>query len=108
MQSTRTSNRAQHSSKKINDIKKTMSTKSNKALMTLELDARQLEEFDLRKIRERQLLHAKHAYIKSGAALFEKDKRYQEDNVNKSGEAPHQRIMKLGQLLRVDTLHVQN
>src|SRR5690606_40283323 len=67
-----------------------------------------LEEFDLRKFGKRQLLHAKHAYIKSGTALFEKDKRYQEDNVNKIGEAPHQQIMKLGQLLRVDTLHVQN
>lgn len=82
--------------------------KSNKALITLELDSLQLEEFDLRKFGKRQLLHAKHAYIKSGTALFEKDKRYQEDNVNKIGEAPHQQIMKLGQLLRVDTLHVQN
>src|SRR5690606_31593485 len=81
--------------------------KSNKALITLELDSLQLEEFDLRKFRERQLLHAKHAYIKSDTALIEKDKPYQEDNVNKIRESPHQQLMKLGQLLRVDTLHVQ-
>lgn len=81
--------------------------KENKALITLQLDSLLLEEFDLRKFAERGLLHAKYAHINGGSALFEKDKRYQEDNVNKIGEAPHQHVMKLDQLLRVDTIFVQ-
>lgn len=81
--------------------------KENKALITLQLDSVLLEEFDLRKFTERGLLHAKYAHINGGSALFEKDKRYQEDNVNKIGEAPHQQVMKLEQLLRVDTIFVQ-
>lgn len=81
---------------------------ANKALITLKLDSLYLEEIDLAKMMERRLLHAKYAYMKNGSATFEKDKRYQQDNVNKIGQAPHQQVMKLKQLIRVDTIFVTN
>lgn len=80
--------------------------KQNKALITLEWDTLRVKEWDLGLLSREGKVHVKQVFLTRGAAVFRKDRRYQKDNVNKIGEAPHQQIMNLQQLLRVDTIHV--
>lgn len=80
--------------------------KQNKALITLEWDTLRVKDWDLGLLSREGKVHAKQVFLTRGAAVFRKDRRYQKDNVNKIGEAPHQQIMKLQQLLRVDTVRV--
>ncbi len=82
--------------------------KQNKAMIVLKWDTLRLEQLDFHKMIDHQLLFARYAYIKNGIASFHKDKRYQEDNVNKIGQAPHQQVMKLNQRIRFDTVFVEN
>lgn len=80
--------------------------KQNKALMALEWDTLRVKDWDMGLLFREGKVHAKQVFLSRGAAVFRKDRRYQKDNVNKIGEAPHQQIMKLQQLIRVDTIHV--
>jgi hypothetical protein len=84
------------------------SDKQNKALITLKFDSLLLSEIDFQKFAARNLLYAKYANLEGGSATFQKDKRYQKDTVNKIGQAPHQQVMKLNQLIRVDTIFVHD
>lgn len=81
--------------------------KENKALITLKFDSLHLEDMDLSRMMAQKLFYSKYAYIKGGSALFQKDKRYQKDNVLKIGQAPHQQVMKFDQLLQFDTIFVE-
>lgn len=80
--------------------------KQNKALIALEWDTLRVKNWDLGLLSREGRVHAKQVFLTKGTAVFRKDRRYQKDNVNKIGEAPHQQIMKLQQLIRVDTVHV--
>ncbi|MDR2284064.1 MAG: hypothetical protein LBE37_12690 [Sphingobacterium sp.] len=80
--------------------------KQNKALIVLEWDTLRVKDWDLGVLSREGKAHAKQVFLTRGAAVFRKDRRYQKDNVNKIGEAPHQQIMKLKQLIRVDTIHI--
>jgi len=82
--------------------------KQNKAMIVLKWDTLRLEKLNLQDMLDNQRIFARYAYLKGGSASFHKDKRYQEDNVNKIGQAPHQQVMKMGQTIRFDTVFVDN
>lgn len=82
--------------------------KENKALIYLQFDSIRLEEMRFREVFQRQRIAAEYAYITGGSASFHKDKRFQKDNVNKVGDAPHQKIMAVNQLFDFDTVFVKN
>src|SRR5690606_35842853 len=46
--------------------------------------------------------------IRGGSASVHKDKRLRQDNANKVGDAPHQKIIAVNQLLDFDTVFVKN
>lgn len=82
--------------------------KQNKAMIVLKWDTLRLEKLDFNALIDRQLIFARYAYLHNGTASFHKDKRYQQDNVHKIGQAPHQQVMKLNQRIRFDTVFVAN
>lgn len=93
---------------KISKLEYFRTDKENKALIFLKFDSLRLEKLDLAKMIENKLLYAKYAYIDGGSTSFHKDKRYQKDNVLKIGQAPHQQVMKLDQLIQFDTVFVKD
>ncbi|PRD48679.1 hypothetical protein C5745_05660 [Sphingobacterium haloxyli] len=80
--------------------------KQNKALIFLNFDTVKLEKIRLRDLIDRERISAAYVHVRGGTASFHKDKRFQQDNVNKIGEAPHQKIMGVNQLLYFDTILV--
>src|SRR5690606_2163644 len=84
------------------------SDKENKALIYLNFDTLRLEKMRLRELFDRQRIFSEYAYIVGGEASFHKDKRFQKDNVDKIGEAPHQKIMAVNQLFCFDTVFVKD
>ncbi len=84
------------------------SDKENKALIYLNFDTLRLEKMRLRELFDRQRISSGYAYIDGGKTSFHKDKRFQKDNVNKIGEAPHQKIMAVKQLFCFDTVFVKD
>lgn len=80
--------------------------KRNKALISLEWDTLWVKDWDMGLLFREGKVHSKKVFLSSGIAVFRKDRRYQKDNVNKIGEAPHQQIMRLPQLIHVDTIRV--
>lgn len=95
-------------SPKIKKIDYFRNDKENKALIFLNFDTLRLEKMRLRELFDRQRISSAYAHVVGGAASFHKDKRFQKDNVNKIGEAPHQKIMAANQLLYFDTVFVKN
>lgn len=82
--------------------------KENKALIFLNFDTIRLENIRFRDLFNRQRISATYMHVAGGTASFHKDKRFQKDNVNKIGEAPHQKIMAVNQPLYFDTIFVEN
>lgn len=82
--------------------------KENKALIFLDFDTLRLEQTRLRELIDRQRISSAYVHVKGGTASFHKDKRFQKDNVNKIGEAPHQKILAVNQLFHFDTVVVEN
>lgn len=82
--------------------------KENKALISLNFDTVRLEKARFRELFDRQRISSKCVHVVGGTASFHKDKRFQKDNVNKIGDAPHQKILAVDQLLYFDTVFVEN
>src|SRR5690606_8426301 len=62
----------------------------------------------VREVFQRQRIAAEYAYMTGGSASFHKDKRFQKENGNKVGDAPHQKIMADNQLFEFETVFVKN
>lgn len=82
--------------------------KQNKALIALQWDTVRVANWDMSLLLREGTFYAKKIYLNKGSAVFRKDRRYQKDNVNKIGDAPHQQIMKLKQRIAVDTVFVEH
>lgn len=81
--------------------------KQNKALIALQWDTLRVAHWDMPLLLREGTFYAKKIFLNKGSAVFRKDRRYQKDNVNKIGDAPHQQIMKLKQRIAVDTVFVE-
>ncbi len=95
-------------SPKINKVDYFRNDKENKALIFLNFDTLRLEKTRLRELFDQHRISSTYVHVVGGSASFHKDKRFQKDNVNKIGEAPHQKIMAVNQLLYFDTVFVEN
>lgn len=93
---------------KINKVDYFRNDDENKALIFLNFDTLRLEQARFRELLDEQKISSKYVYVVGGTASFHKDKRFQKDNVNKIGEAPHQKIMAVNQPLYFDTVFVDN
>ena len=95
-------------SPKISKVDYFRNDKENKALIFLDFDTIRLEKIRFREIFDSQRVSSKYVYVMGGKTSFHKDKRFQKDNVNKIGEAPHQKIMAVNQPFCFDTVFVKN
>lgn len=95
-------------SPKISKVDYFRNDKENKALIFLNFDTIRLENIRFRDLFDRQRISSRYMRVVGGTASFHKDKRFQKDNVNKIGEAPHQKIMAVNQPLYFDTVFVEN
>ena len=67
-----------------------------------------LMDVDLDKFSRSQRIHAGSLHLSEGAVHVSNDRRYPRRPVNKIGQSPHQQLMRIGQPLKIDTLHVDN
>ncbi|WP_146113706.1 hypothetical protein [Sphingobacterium gobiense] len=95
-------------SPKISKVDYFRNDKENKALIFLNFDTIRMEKIRFRDMFDRQRISSIYVHVDGGIASFHKDKRFQKDNVNKIGEAPHQKIMAVNLPLYFDTVFVEN
>lgn len=74
----------------------------------LHFDTLYIERLDFKKLIEKQQTVAHRVYIKSGYAKLYGDKRYPKQPVNQIGQAPHQKLMRIDKMIRLDTVFVKN
>lgn len=74
----------------------------------LHFDTLYVEKLDFTKLIEEQQTVARAVHIKQGYAKLYGDKRYPSTRSNHIGHAPHQKLMELENLVRVDSVFVEN
>ncbi|PRD51888.1 hypothetical protein [Sphingobacterium gobiense] len=74
----------------------------------LHFDTLYIERLDFKKLIEKQQTIAHRVYIKNGYAKLYGDKRYPKQPVNQIGQAPHQKLMRIDKMIRLDTVFVKN
>ncbi len=82
--------------------------KQNVTMAVLKFDTLRFEQLDFRRFIEEQQTIAAKVQLKNGSVDLYQDKRYSKKAVNKIGHSPHQQLMKMKKLLRIDTLFVDN
>jgi len=82
--------------------------KQNVTMAILKFDTLRFEKMDFKRFIEDQQTIAAKVQMKNGSMDLSNDKRYPKDPVNKIGHSPHQELMRLKKLLRIDTLLVDN
>ena len=80
----------------------------NKTRTDLHIDTLLLEKLDFVKLIEKQQTIARAAYLIHGHAKLYGDKRYPKKPVNQIGQAPHQKLMHIKQLIHIDSVFVKN
>lgn len=84
------------------------SKKKNVTMAELSFDTVRVEGFDFKKFMDYQHIVANIVYLKGGDVKLSSDKRYPKYPVNKIGHSPHQQLIKLNRLIRLDTIWVND
>ncbi len=82
--------------------------KQNVTMAVLKFDTLRFEKLDFKRFIEDQQTIAARVQIKNGSVDLSNDKRYPKTPQNKIGHSPHQGLMKMKKLLRIDTVLVDN
>lgn len=80
----------------------------NVTMTTLHFDTLRAEKLDFQKLVENQQVIAEKVQIKDGSVHLFGDKRFPKTPVNQIGQAPHQKLMRVKSLVRLDTVIVEN
>ncbi len=82
--------------------------KQNVTMAILKFDTLRFEQMDFRRFIEDQQTIAAKVQIKNGSVDLFQDKRYPKKGISKIGRSPHQQLMKMKKLLRIDSLFVDD
>jgi len=74
----------------------------------LHFDTLYIEQLDFKRLIEQQQTVAERIYVNNGHAKLYGDKRYPKQPVNQIGQAPHQKLMRVKQMIQIDTIFVKN
>ncbi|TJZ59761.1 hypothetical protein FAZ15_12735 [Sphingobacterium olei] len=80
----------------------------NITMTILKFDTLRLENLDFKELIDNQKTIAASAQLKNGIVDLSNDRRYPKYPKNKIGRSPHQQLMKLNSLIRLDTVLVDN
>lgn len=80
----------------------------NITMTILKFDTLRLEHLDFKQLLEDRKTIASSVELKNGIVDLSNDKRYPKYPKNKIGRSPHQQLMKLNSLIRLDTVFVDN
>ena len=82
--------------------------KENKTMVQMKFDTLRFQQMDFKELIDNQQTVAQSVQIKDGSVSLYNDKRYPTKAVSKIGRSPHQQLMKLKQLIRIDTVFVDD
>ncbi|MGM1429413.1 hypothetical protein ACS126_09150 [Sphingobacterium lactis] len=80
----------------------------NITMAVMKFDTLRFEKLDFKELIDNQQTIAQNVQIKNGSVSLYNDKRYPKKSVSKVGKSPHQQLMKAKQLIRIDTVFVDN
>lgn len=80
----------------------------NITMAVMKFDTLRFEKLDFKELIDNQQTIAQHVQIKNGSVSLYNDKRYPKKSASKIGKSPHQQLMKVKQLIRIDTVYVDN
>ncbi|MCT1523629.1 hypothetical protein [Sphingobacterium hotanense] len=80
----------------------------NVTMVVLKFDTLRFEKLNFKQLIDDQQTIAEHVQIKNGSVSLYNDKRYPKKTVSKVGSSPHQQLMKVQKLIRIDTVLVDN
>lgn len=82
--------------------------KQDKTMAQVRLDTLRLEHLNFRRLVDNKQIIASKMQIKNGRVDLSNDKRYPKYPINKIGSSPHQQLLKLETLLKLDTVLVRD
>ncbi|MFD2966619.1 AsmA family protein [Sphingobacterium bambusae] len=80
----------------------------NVTMADLHFDTLRMEQLNFRALMDNQQTIAKKVQIKNGHAKLYNDKRYPKSPKNQIGQAPHQKLLRVKQLIDLDSVFVEN
>ncbi|WP_313262052.1 hypothetical protein [Sphingobacterium sp.] len=80
----------------------------NITMAVMKFDTLRFEKLDFKELIDNQQTIAQHVQIKNGSVSLYNDKRYPKKSISKIGKSPQQQLMKVKQLIRIDTVFVDN
>ena len=80
----------------------------NVTMAVLKFDTLRFEKLDFKRVIDEQQTIAKLVQIKNGTVSLYNDKRYPKKTSSKIGMSPHQQLMKVKQLIKIDSILVDN
>lgn len=80
----------------------------NKTMVELHFDTLRMEKLNFRDLLDNQHILAQKAQIKNGHAKLFGDKRYPKRPLNQIGQAPHQKLQRVKNIINIDSVFVEN
>lgn len=80
----------------------------NVTMAVMKFDTLRFEKLDFKRVIDDQQTIAQNVQIKNGSVSLYNDKRYPKKTSNKIGKSPHQQLLKLKQLIHIDTVFLNN
>lgn len=80
----------------------------NITMAVMKFDTLRFEKLDFKRVIDEQQTIARLVQIKNGTVSLYNDKRYPKKSASKIGLSPHQQLMKVNQLIKIDTILVDN
>lgn len=80
----------------------------NVTMAVMKFDTLRLEKLNFKQLIDDQQTIAERIQIKNGSVSLYNDKRYPKKAASKIGNSPHQQLMKVQKLIRIDTVFVDN
>ncbi|WP_313189837.1 hypothetical protein [Sphingobacterium sp.] len=80
----------------------------NITMAVMKFDTLRFEKLDFKELIDNQQTIAQHVQIKNGSVSLYNDKRYPKKSVSKIGKSPQQQLMKVKQVIRIDSVFVDN
>ena len=78
----------------------------NKTMIDMQFDTLRFQKLNFQELIDNQQTIAQIAQVKNGSISLYNDKRYPKKVSSKIGQSPHQQLLKLKQLIRIDTIQV--
>ncbi len=80
----------------------------NITMAVMKFDTLRFEKLDFKELIDNQQTISQHVQIKNGSVSLYNDKIYPKKSSSKIGKSPQQQLMKVKQLIRIDTVFVDN